>query len=190
MLRSVSALILTGSLLVSAHALAAPETYKVDPAHSFVTFGISHLGYSTLQGRFNELSGDFVYDAERPADNAISMQVNTASIDTNHAERDKHLRSDDFLAVDEYPTATFKTTRFVPQGDNGELSGELTLRGVTRPVTVDVRFTGAGKDPWGGYRRGYAGTTTIKRSDFGIDENLGPAAATMTLNFVVEGVRQ
>lgn len=187
--RSLTALALAGSLSASPVVLAK-ESYRVDPTHSFVTFSISHLGYSLLQGRFNELSGDFVYDADNPAANAITMEVNTASIDSNHAERDKHLRSKDFLNVSKHPVASFKTTGFKPNGDDGVLSGELTLHGVTRPVDVDVQLVGAGEDPWGGFRRGYSGRTTIKRSDFGMDYNLGPAAESMDLHFVVEGVRQ
>lgn len=187
--RNLTALALAGSLSASPVVLAT-ESYRVDPTHSFVTFSISHLGYSLLQGRFNELSGDFVYDADNPAANAITMEVNTASIDSNHAERDKHLRSKDFLNVSKHPVASFKTTGFKPNGDDGVLSGELTLHGVTRPVDVDVQLVGAGEDPWGGFRRGYSGRTTIKRSDFGMDYNLGPAAESMDLHFVVEGVRQ
>lgn len=187
--RSLAVAVLAGSLFSTA-AFAAPEKYKVDETHSFVNFSISHLGYSLLKGRFNELSGNFVYDAEKPASNAIAMEVKTASVDTNHAERDKHLRNADFLNVSKYPTATFKTTGFEPKGEDGVLKGDLTLHGVTRPIAVDVKFVGAGKDPWGGYRRGYIGSTTIKRSDFGMNYDLGPAAESMTLDFVIEGVRQ
>lgn len=188
--RSLSALVLAGGLLASTTVLAAPETYKVDPTHSFVTFSISHLGYSFLQGRFNDVTGNFTYDAAKPSANVIAVDVKTASIDTNHAERDKHLRGKDFLETDKYPTASFKSTGFQARGDSGVLSGDLTLHGVTKPIKVDVTFVGAGKDPWGGYRRGYTGKTQIKRSDWGMDYDLGPAAETMELLFVIEGVRQ
>lgn len=188
--RSLIALTIAGSLLGSASALAAPEQYQVDETHSFVNFSISHLGFSYLKGRFNDLSGSFVYDADNPASNSIVMEVKTASIDSNHAERDKHLRGKDFLNVDKFPIATFKTTSFEPKGEDGVLTGDLTLHGVTKPIQVDVTFVGAGTDPWGGYRRGYSGKTTIKRSDWGMTYNLGPAAETMELEFVIEGVRQ
>lgn len=188
--RTLTAFALAGSLLVSTAAIAAPEKYTVDPTHSFVLFSVSHLGFSFVEGRFNELSGSFVYDPDNPAASKIDMEVKTASIDTNHAERDRHLRNADFLNVDRYPTATFTTTGFEPNGDNGVLKGNLTLHGVTKPIEVAVEFVGAGQDPWGGYRRGYVGTTTIKRSDFNMNFNLGPAADTVTLRFVIEGIRQ
>ncbi len=188
--RTLTAFALAGSLLVSTAAIAAPEKYTVDPTHSFVLFSVSHLGFSFVEGRFNELSGSFVYDPDNPAASKIDMEVKTASIDSNHAERDRHLRNADFLNVDRYPTATFTTTGFEPNGDNGVLKGNLTLHGVTKPIEVAVEFVGAGQDPWGGYRRGYVGTTTIKRSDFNMNFNLGPAADTVTLRFVIEGIRQ
>jgi len=188
--RTLSALALSASVLFSANAFAAPEQYKLDPTHSFIEFSISHLGFSVLKGRFNDISGSFSYDPEKPAASTVEVTVKTASIDSNHAERDKHLRNKDFLDVEKYPQATFKSTGFEPKGDDGVLTGDLTLHGVTKPITVDVKFVGAGKDPWGGYRRGYVGTTTIKRADFGMTYNLGPAAETMELQFFLEGIRQ
>lgn len=189
MTRPLIAFALAGSLFAS-NAMAAPETYEIDPTHSFINFSISHLGFSFLQGRFNDISGSFVYDADNPRANSITVEVKTASIDSNHAERDKHLRGKDFLNVDKYPTATFKTTSFEPKGEDGVLTGDLTLHGVTKPITIDVTFVGAGKDPWGGYRRGYSGKTTIKRSDWGMTYDLGPAAETVDLEFVIEGIRE
>lgn len=177
------------SLAMSPMALA--DTFKLDPTHSFVEFSISHLGFSLLQGRFNEMEGQFTYDPKNPGKSSIEMTVQTGSIDSNHAERDKHLRSDDFFNVAKYPTSTFKSTSFKELGNNkAVLKGDLTMLGTTKPITVDVEFIGAGDDPWGGYRRGYVGKTTIKRSDFGMSYNLGPAAETADLFFVVEGVRQ
>ncbi|HEY5624750.1 MAG TPA: YceI family protein, partial [Gammaproteobacteria bacterium] len=117
---------LTAALLLSA-ALTQAAEFKVDPSHSFVRFKIQHLGYSWMWGGFNDLAGEFSYDAANPEAARIEFTVQTASIDTNHAERDKHLRSDDFLDVNKYPTATFKSTRFTPNGSGGTLAGELTL---------------------------------------------------------------
>lgn len=173
-----------------ATGVVAAENYKIDPSHSFVMFKISHLGFSVLHGRFNELSGDFTYDPDDPANSRIRVEVKTASVDSNWAERDKHLRGSDFLDVDRYPTATFETTSFSMDGDSGTLKGDLTLHGTTRPITVAVEQVGAGKDPWGGFRRGFTGMTEIRRSDFGIDYNLGPQAEVMELHFVIEGVRE
>lgn len=136
-------------------ALSAPlsaEEYLIDTqgAHAFVQFKISHLGYSWVIGRFNDFRGSFSYYEQNPAASKVSVTINTASVDSNHAERDKHLRSADFLEVNSFGTATFTSTSFEEQG-NGKalLKGDLTLHGVTMPVTIDVTHIGAGKDPWG-----------------------------------------
>lgn len=119
------------------------------------------------------------------------MTIDTASLDTNHAERDKHLRSGDFLDVDAHPEARFVSTAYTENGDgSAKLEGNLTLNGVTRPVTLEVTAIGAGPDPWGGNRRGFHGTTTLTLADFGIDYDLGPAAREVELELSVEGVRQ
>lgn len=178
------------AIMLFASGAKAAENYKIDLSHSFVMFKISHLGFSVMNGRFNDFAGEFSYDPDNPANSRISVTVKTASVDTNWAERDKHLRSPDFLDVDKYPTATFTTTGFSESNGKGTLKGELTLHGVTRPIEIAVEQVGAGKDPWGGFRRGFGGMTKIKRSDFGITRNLGPASEEMELHFVIEGVRQ
>ena len=168
----------------------AAENYKIDPNHSFVTFEISHLGFSMLQGRFNKLEGSFSYDAAQPAASKIAATVRTDTVDTNFAERDKHLR-EKYLDVKDFPEAKFTSTKFTDKGDGkATLDGDLTLHGVTKPVSVALEFVGAGDDPWGGYRRGYTGTTTIKRSDFGMTQPLGPKADSVALKFIIEGVRE
>lgn len=177
------------AVLAAAAAGASAAEFKIDPTHSFVTFEISHMGFSVLQGRFNKIEGDFSYDQAKPADSKIAVKVDVASVDTNYGERDKHLR-DKYLDTSAYPQASFKSTKFTENGDKGTLDGELTLHGVTKPVSVALQFVGAGDDPWGGYRRGYVGTATIKRSDFGMTQNLGPQADSVALKFVIEGVRQ
>lgn len=176
--------------LVMAFPVAAAD-YKLDDAHSFVQFRIQHLGFSWLHGRFNTLEGSYSYDDAKPEAANIKVTIDTASIDTNHAERDKHLRSKDFFAVNEYPKATFVSTAYKHLGkDKGILEGKLTMRGITKPIRIDVTHMGAGDDPWGGYRRGFYGTTTITLSDFGIPYDLGPSARTAELMLTVEGIRQ
>jgi len=176
--------------LVMAFPVAAAD-YKIDDAHSFIVFRIQHLGFSWLYGRFNTLEGSYSFDEARPADARVKVTIDTASIDTHHAERDKHLRTKDFFYVEKYPEATFVSTGYKPTGkDKGILSGNLTLRGVTKPITIAVTQVGAGDDPWGGYRRGFSGTTTITLADFGIPYDLGPAARTAELMLTVEGIRQ
>jgi polyisoprenoid-binding protein YceI len=121
----------------------------------------------------------------------VTVTIDTASVNSNHAERDKHLRSDDFLHVEKFPQAKFVSTAYKPTGENtAELTGELTLHGVTRPVTIAVEQIGHGDDPWGGYRRGFAGSTRLTLADFGIKRDLGPAAREVHLFLSVEGIRQ
>jgi polyisoprenoid-binding protein YceI len=181
------------ALALSAASLAQGADYLIDTqgAHAFIQFRIKHLGYSWLLGRFNDFEGRFSYDAQDPAAAKVEVTIRTASIDSNHAERDKHLRGEDFLAVDKYPEARFVSTGFRENDDGtARLSGELTLHGVTRPVAIEVQHIGHGPDPWGGYRRGFQGTTVLKLADFGIDYDLGPAAREVELFLSVEGIRQ
>lgn len=171
-------------------ALAAEE-FRIDPEHSFIHFRVSHLGIAWVQGRFNRFEGEFAFDEQNPANSIATVTIDTASVDTNHAERDRHLRSDDFLDVRRFPNATFVGTGLEPQGDDrAVLSGELTLHGVTRPITIEVAHVGHGPDPWGGYRRGFEGRTRFALADFGIDYDLGPAAREVELTLTVEGVRK
>lgn len=185
------------SLLTAAGiALSTPvsaEQYVIDTekAHAFVQFKISHLGYSWVLGRFNDFEGSFSYDENDPSASKVSVTINPASVDTNFAERDKHVRSEDFLKVDEFTTATFNSTSYEVTGDNrGLLKGDLTLRGVTKPIVIDVTQIGAGEDPWGGFRRGFEGTTRLALTDFGIPMDLGPASQEVELFLSVEGIRQ
>lgn len=169
---------------------ASATEYAIDPSHAFIQFRISHLGYSVLAGRFNDFDGTFDWDQDDPAASAINVKIKTASIDTNWAERDKHIRGEDFLDVENFPEATFTSAKFTGDAQRGKLDGILTLHGVSKPVTLDVHAVGEGDDPWGGYRAGFAGTTTIDRTDFGIAYDLGPTANTMEFDLFIEGIRQ
>jgi polyisoprenoid-binding protein YceI len=185
-----------GTLLLAAcmtTAMAQAAEYKIDTAkaHAFIQFRIKHLGYSWLLGRFNDFSGEFSYDPDDPGSASVKVRIMTASIDSNHAERDKHLRGEDFLDADKYPEAVFVSTGYQENPDKtAVLSGKLTLHGVTRPVQIDVEPVGQGPDPWGGYRMGFTGTTRLKLADYGIDYNLGPASKEVDLFLFVEGIRQ
>ena len=174
-------------------ATAAVERYVIDTegGHAFVQFRIKHLAYSWLYGRFDDFSGTFTYDTEDTSNSAVEVTINTASLDSNHAERDKHLRGKDFLDVDRYPQAPFRSTAYKETGFNTSvLEGELTLKGITKPVRIEVQRIGNGPDPWGGYRRGFQGSTSFALKDFGIDYNLGPAAREVEMILSIEGVRQ
>ena len=187
----MSSLVLVFALFAPAPAPAADYLIDTKGAHAFIQFRIKHLGYSWLLGRFNDFNGSFSYDEAMPEDSKVEVTIKTASIDSNHAERDKHLRGKDFLDVDKYPQARFVSTAFKDNADGTALlTGELTLHGVTRTININVTHIGHGPDPWGGVRRGFSGTTTLKLADYKIDYNLGPAAREVELFLSVEGIEQ
>ncbi len=181
----------TATIALPSLARAADYVMDTEKAHAFIQFRIKHLGYSWLLGRFNDFDGKFSYDEAKPAASKVEVNIRTASIDSNHAERDKHLRSDEFLGVDKFPQARFVSTAYKENPDKSAvLSGNLTLHGVTRPVSINVKPVGHGADPWGGYRRGFEGSTTLKLADYGINYDLGPASKEVELFLSVEGIRK
>jgi len=185
-----SSAIALGSLL-SVSAQAADYTIDTKGAHASVQFKIKHLGYSWLTGRFNTFEGDFSYDEAAPEKSGIEIVIDTASLDSNHAERDKHLKGSDFLNVKEFPKAVFKSTGFEVKDDkNAVVTGIFMLHGVKKTISFPVEKIGEGKDPWGGYRAGFSGSTTLKLSDYGITYNLGPASTHVEIELHVEGVRK
>jgi len=172
---------------------ARAETYKIDTegTHAFIQFKIKHLGYSWLYGRFNKFDGTFEIDRNNLENSTIVLNIDPASIDSNHEKRDNHLRSSDFLAVEDFPEAGFTSTSLKINDDNsGILTGNLTLHGVTKPIDIAVKLIGEGKDPWGGYRIGFEGTTTFALKDFNIKRDLGPASAQIEMILAIEGIRQ
>lgn len=179
-----------------AFAVAMPLTvsaadYVIDTkgAHASVNFTVSHLGYSYIKGRFNTFSGDFSYDANNISASKVNVLVDTTSLDSNHAERDKHIRSADFINAGKFSDAKFMSTKVSDKG-NGmvEVAGNLTLHGKTKPIIIDAKFIGEGNDPWGGYRAGFSGTTTLQLKDFGI-KAMG-MVDTVDMELIVEGVRK
>ena len=191
MLKNALAALVLGSALIGGQAMAADYAIDKQGQHAFVNFKISHLGYSWLYGTFKDFDGSFSFDAANPEASKVSVTLKTASVDTNHAERDKHIRSADFLNVSKHDTATFESTSVKSTGEGtADVTGNLTLNGVTKPVVIAAKFIGEGKDPWGGYRAGFEGTTTLKLKDFDISRDLGPASETVELIISVEGIRQ
>jgi polyisoprenoid-binding protein YceI len=178
------------TLGTSFSATAADYEVDIKGMHAFIQFRIIHLGYSVMLGRFNDFSGNFSWDKNNPEASSISIDINTASIDTNHAERDKHLREEEFLNVKKFPKATFRSTSYHGDASGGKMEGILTLHGVSKAITLDVKAIGEGNDPWGGYRAGFEATTSIRRADFGMERDLGPAAETMDFELFIEGVRK
>lgn len=189
--KTLVALALGGALIGAGQAMAADYAIDKQGQHAFVNFKISHLGYSWLYGTFKDFDGSFSFDAAKPQDSKVNVTLNTTSVDTNHAERDKHLRSGDFLNVSKHPTATFASTSVTSTGEGtADITGDLTLNGVTKPVVIAAKFIGEGKDPWGGYRAGFEGSTKLKLKDFDIQKDLGPASQEVELIISVEGVRK
>ncbi|KFX70587.1 hypothetical protein TMS3_0101205 [Pseudomonas taeanensis MS-3] len=189
--KTLATLVLGTALLGAGSAMAADYAIDTEGQHAFVNFKISHLGYSWLYGSFKDFDGSFSFDEKNPEASKVNVTLNTKSVDTNHAERDKHIRSGDFLNVDKHPTATFASTAVKSTGEGtADISGNLTLNGVTKPVVIAATFIGQGDDPWGGYRAGFSGSTTLKLKDFDIQKDLGPASQEVELIISVEGVRQ
>ena len=191
-LKTLSTSILVAGLTLGCSALMAAD-YAIDTkgAHASIKFRVQHLGYSWLYGRFNEFSGKFSYDENAKEKSSVEVAIKTNSVDSNHAERDKHLRGDDFLDVTKFPEAKFVSSSYLPgKYGTGILKGKLTLHGVTKPVEIEVQFIGEGKDPWGGYRAGFEGKTRFAMSDFGILKNLGPKSKDVEMILSVEGIKQ
>lgn len=144
------------------------DTYTVDPAHSEVSFQIRHM-VSQVRGRFNDYTGTVNMDPKNMANSSVEFHIKAASIDTNNADRDKHLRTADFFDVEKYPEITFKSDSVKVTGKNKyNVTGTLTMHGVSKKVTLPVTFLGEGKDPWGGTRAGFETTTTLDRKAYGI----------------------
>jgi len=148
------------------------ETFTVDPAHSDASFRVKHL-MSNVKGAFGDIAGTIEVNRENPAASSVDFTINAASIDTANDNRDKHLRSADFFDVEKFPQITFKSTKIAPSGskDVYNVTGNLTMHGVTRQVVLPVTFLGFAKDPWGNDRAGFEIETTLNRKDFGLNWN-------------------
>ncbi|MBL9030628.1 MAG: YceI family protein [Phycisphaerae bacterium] len=189
----LSALVALAALSGAAPApapTAAPsqsaDTYTIDPVHSTVLFRCKHLNTSYSYGRFDEVSGTIDFDDANPASSSLTVTVSTKSVSTANAKRDGHLRSADFFSASEFPTATFKSKSFAKaDGNNFDVTGDLTIKGVTRPVSFKLEKTGAGKGP-GGPIIGFEGTVAIQRADFGINYMPDGLGAEVRLTFSFE----
>ena len=170
---------------------AADYVIDTEKAHAFIDFRIQHLGFSWMSGRFNEFKGNFSYDATAPEESQIAVIIDVGSVDTNFAERDKHLR-EKFLHTADYPEASFVSKSVEAQADGSLLvTGDFTLHGVTNELVIPVTKVGEGDDPWGGYRVGFLGETQFTIADYGIDVSvLGPSAQEVYLTLSIEGIRQ
>jgi polyisoprenoid-binding protein YceI len=153
----------------------ATTTWQIDPAHTSVEFAVKHMMFTTVRGRFKDVKGTIEADESNPDHSRVTVEIGAASIDTGSADRDTHLRSADFLDVENHPTITFRSTRVEgaakQEGDRFKVTGDLTIRGTTMSVTLDCVYEGTGKDPWGGTRAGSRATGSIDRREWGLKWN-------------------
>ncbi|MBU2829175.1 MAG: YceI family protein [Gallionella sp.] len=197
------------SLVMAGSAMATPikhytllsgnpdGTYRIDPQHTNVLFTIGHVGITQFTGRFDKIAGSYTFNAQNPGKDRVQITIPATRINTGYALRDVHLRSKEFFDVKKYPDITFVSSKYVPNGkDMGDLYGNLTLHGITKPVVFQVRELGAGNvsylpKPWGGYLSGFVATTTIHRSDFGIGAYLPEGLSNaVSIKVEVEGVKK
>jgi polyisoprenoid-binding protein YceI len=171
-------------------APARADDYVVDPVHSGVGFKVSHLGLSSVYGRFNDFSGSFTIDPNDAAKCSCTLTIKAETIDTNNAQRDNHLRSPDFFNVKQFPTITFKSTAVKAVEGGYQVTGDLTLHGVTRPVTCTLVGGKKAEFPKGVQRTGFSGELTIKRSEFGIDKFLEAVGDEVQITLGVEGTKK
>ena len=166
---------------VNGLTLPSTGTFVLDKSHTEVGFIARHLMVSKVRGRFTDFEGTIVV-ADDPSESSVEVTIQAASINTNDENRDKHVRTNDFLSVDEFPALTFRSTKVeLSSGGDWKVNGDLTVRGVTRPIVLDVQFEGVIQDPWGNQRLGFTASGEIDRNDFGVSFN----AVLETGGFVV-----
>jgi polyisoprenoid-binding protein YceI len=172
-------------------ASAAPENHEIDASHSAILFRVQHANAGYQYGRFNDFAGTVVFDAADPAACKVNLEIKAGTIDTNNPKRDEHLRSAEYFDVKQFPTITFASTAVAKVGDTTyDVTGNLTLHGVTKPVTLRMEKVGEAKDPWGNYRRGFEGTVTIKRSEFAMKNALEVVGDDVRLTLAIEVIRK
>ncbi len=167
------------------------EKYQLDPVHSTVCFRVKHLGCSFFNGRFNKITGTILLDEKDLAASSVRIEIDPASVDTNSAQRDAHLRSQSFFNSKEFPKITFQSTKIEKSGKEGfEVTGDLELHGVTKPVTLKVDHIGTSDNPRMGHREGFETQLKIKRSGYGMDFMVGMVGDEITLRIGIEAVRE
>jgi polyisoprenoid-binding protein YceI len=185
--RAISSL----AVLIAAALLAAPvaaATYQIDTTHSSVVFKVKHLGTANFYGRFNGVTGTLDFDPANPTAAKVNVEIPTQNVDTGNTQRDDHLRSPDFFDAKQFPTLSVASTKVTKVGEHHyEVAGNLTLHGVTKPVTLKVEHTGSGKHPRSGKDLiGFEARATIKRSDFGMQFMVGPLSDDVEIILAIE----
>jgi polyisoprenoid-binding protein YceI len=165
----------------------ATQTWNIDTSHSGVHFAVRHMVVSKVRGSFGQWTAELQFDPENPSASKVSARIETASIDTREAKRDAHLRSVDFFDVENHPALTFVSTKVEKlDGNEYRITGDLTMRGVTKQVVLETEFLGAGKDPWGNERIGFQANTTVNRKEFGLNWNQALEAGGVLVGEKVE----
>lgn len=155
----------------TAPAAGTKTTWRLDPTHTLVEFSAKHLMITTVKGRIADVEGTIISDEEDLKNSSVEVTLKAASLDTRTDQRDQHLRSADFLDVEKYPEIKFRSTRIQGDKDSFKMTGDLTIRDVTRPITLDASFEGRARDPWGGERIGFSASGKIDRREFGLTWN-------------------
>lgn len=183
-------LILATALLLTGNAVAAPVSYKIDPNHTEVIAGWSHFGFSTPTARLSQIEGVIVYDADKVAKSSVNVTLPLAGLNSGIPDLDEHLRSADFFDATTYPTITFVSTSVEAAGEGKlRVTGDLTVHGVTRPVVLDATLNKVGEHPMGKRAAiGFDGSTTIKRSEFGLNKYVPNVSDEVTLRITTEAM--
>ncbi len=187
--------ILVFSLCAICSVLASPLTchaadYDLDNSHTSLIFGVSHFGYSFTYGRFNTVSGGFSFDKENPTDSNFKFEIQTSSVDTNDAKRDDHLRGPDFFDAKQFPKITFESTSVREAGEDLEMVGNMTMHGVTKEITIPLKYLGAGKGPYGKYRCGFSAQVMLQRGEFGMKAMAPMIGDDVSITFSFEGLQK
>ena len=188
--RSIFTVFLATFAFGSQAVIAQSADYDLDPSHTSLVFSTSHFGYSYTFGRFNKLAGAFRFDKNNPSASAFTVEIDAASLDTNDKKRDEHLQSPDFFDVRQFPKIAFQTTSVTASGNDLKLTGKITLHGVTKEVTIPLKYLGEGNGPYGKYRCGFYSNFRIKRSEFGMKGMLEAIGDDINIIFSFEGVQR
>lgn len=192
MIKKLSFGLLLAALVWATPSYAKPERYTFDPLHTQISFTVSHLGFSYSTGKFLKFSGGFIFDEEKPEESSVDVTIDANSLNMDSTEWEDHLKAKDFFNVKQFPTIHFKSTKVEPSSKaTGQITGDLTILGVTKPVTLDVIFNKVGTHPYTKNKvAGFSATAGIYRSDFGMNYALPDVGDSVTINIEVEGIRQ
>jgi polyisoprenoid-binding protein YceI len=181
-----------GTLVLSGAATPAraADNYTIDPDHSSITFKVEHLGIAWIHGRFNDLSGSFTLDRNNPGKSSFDVTIKVDSLDTNNKKRDEHLRGPDFFNAKQFPVLTFKSTGVKSFGGGYDVTGDLTLHGVTKPIVFTLKGGKEAEFPKGKKRTGFSADVMLKRSTFGMDKGVGPIGDEVRISISFEGVKK